>query len=190
MDGISTFITQIYLKRSYHLPTTKSQSLSTTTLSSITLTENRKTPTLLSTLQCPPIHPKLHNASHFSTNPPIQITFSLHPFPPWRRRPRPRRTPLQTQHLIRFRAASLGRAPRDQGNEVITRESRLHHQRQDGGRGGHAPGPASQVQAPREEEEEVPGPRPLEPVQSWRPCSARKGPAHQQDQDFLGRAGS
>jgi hypothetical protein len=53
---------------------------------------------------------------------------------------------------------------------------------QDGGCGGGAPGASPQVQAPRAHQEEVPSPRPRQPVQGRRRRRAPPLPPHLQDQ--------
>lgn len=68
--------------------------------------------------------------------------------------------------------------PHDPGHEEDAGLRREGRQRQDGGRRGGAPGPAPQVQAPGQDQEALPGPRPREQVQGWGLRSAGKGSAH------------
>lgn len=63
-------------------------------------------------------------------------------------------------------------------------------ERQDCGGAGHAAGSAPEVQAAREEDEEVPSPRPRESIPGRRSRPAREDSSHQQDQDLPRRRSS
>ena len=109
--------------------------------------------------------------THFSLNnvtsatPSATLSQALNPIPPWLQTSL---SPLQTlflSHLTNPFATLI--PPGNQGHEVIARQGRLRHQRQDGGCGSGSAGTASEIQETGQEEEEVPGSRPGKPIQAW-----------------------